>query len=162
MKYEEEIKQAVNELKDSSVTVNNIVYQLVSSYTTTLDNVVHAIERMLKQSDDLTDDQLARMSLDLASALYSAAINLEYAGIQDDIAKMARKIKYNKALVEVTGKVVDKQSLAEIASEQEAMVSNIASSAYKQLKARVEYGNELLQSIKKVLTVRIAGLSIKE
>lgn len=159
---ENKIQVSIENLKQDTDSVIQIAYGLIESYVKPLDQLVYEFERLLKQSDDLTDDQLSKMSLELASSLYSVAISLEYAGLRDDIARMARKSKYNQELVKVTGKVVDKQSLAELASREEELLSNIATSAYKQIKARVEYGNELLQSIKKVLTIRLSGMSIKE
>lgn len=159
---ENKIQASIENLKQDTNIVIQIAYGLIESYVKPLDQLVYEFERLLKQSDDLTDDQLSKMSLELASSLYSVAISLEYASLRDDIARMAKKSKYNQELVKVTGKVVDKQSLAELASREEELLSNIATSAYKQIKARVEYGNELLQSIKKVLTIRLSGMSIKE
>lgn len=159
---ENKIQVSIENLKQDTDIVIQIAYGLIESYVKPLDQLVYEFERLLKQSDDLTDDQLSKMSLELASSLYSVAISLEYASLRDDIARMAKKSKYNQELVKVTGKVVDKQSLAELASREEELLSNIATSAYKQIKARVEYGNELLQSIKKVLTIRLSGMSIKE
>jgi hypothetical protein len=46
-------------------------------------------------------------------------------------------------------------SLAELASQEEALISSAYTRAYKTMKAKVENAQELLQSCKKVLSRRI-------
>ena len=55
----------------------------------------------------------------------------------------------------ITGTVADKDSLAELASQEEFIVSAAYNRAYKIMKSKVENAQELLASVKKVLSRRI-------
>jgi hypothetical protein len=57
---------------------------------------------------------------------------------------------YNK----VKGTIADKTALAETESQAEFITNMAYSRAYKKIKLRLDLGNELLQSIKKVITRR--------
>ena len=55
-----------------------------------------------------------------------------------------------------SGTVADKDSLAELASQEEYIVSAAYNRAYKIMKSKVDNAQELLSSCKKVLTRRIS------
>ena len=59
-----------------------------------------------------------------------------------------------------SGTVADKDSLAELASQEEFIVSAAYTRAYKIMKAKVENAQELLGSCKKVLSRRIAEMNL--
>ena len=81
----------------------------------------------------------------------------EQLGIRDDIAKAVYKEMYHTARAsQDKGTVADKDSLAELASQEQYIVSSAYSRAYKTLKSKVENAQELLGSVKKVLSRRMA------
>ena len=80
----------------------------------------------------------------------------EYLGIRDDIAKAVYKEMYHTARAnQSSGTVADKDSLAELASQEEYIVSAAYNRAYRCMKTKVENAQELLQSCKKVLSRRM-------
>ena len=85
----------------------------------------------------------------------------EQLGIRDDIAKAVYKEMYHTARAsQDKGTVADKDSLAELASQEQYIVSSAYTRAYKTLKAKVENAQELLSSCKKVLTRRMTEMSL--
>ena len=81
---------------------------------------------------------------------------VEQLGIRDDIAKAVYKETYHTARQsEDKGTVADKDSIAELSSQQELLTSICYTRAWKTMKAKVESAQELLQSCKKVLTRRM-------
>ena len=58
------------------------------------------------------------------------------------------------------GTIADKDSLAELASQEEYIVSASYTRAYKTVKAKVENAQELLSSCKKVLSRRMAEMEL--
>lgn len=133
------------------------VNDLVKSYIAPVTEVVDFVKQ---RKNTMTDVELVNASVQLSAALYAANAHLERIGLHTDLTNQMRKLKYNEQLVAVTGKVVDKQSLAELACQKETLLCSVVERAYKTLKACVESGTEVLQSIKKVLSLRIQELSI--
>ena len=74
--------------------------------------------------------------------------------------RATRKIPHDTTRDNSEGTVADKNTLAELASQQEYLTNVCYSRAYKMMKAKVEAAQELLQSIKKVLSHRCAELEL--
>ena len=81
---------------------------------------------------------------------------VEQLGIRDDIAKAVYKETYHTTRAsQDKGTVADKDSLAELNSQQELLTSICYTRAWKTMKSKVENAQELLQSCKKVLSRRM-------
>jgi hypothetical protein len=94
--------------------------------------------------------------MNLSTYIYFAGGTCEYLGIRDDISKAVYKEMYHTARAsQSSGTVADKDSLAELASQEEFIVSAAYNRAYKIMKSKVENAQELLASVKKVLSRRI-------
>ena len=77
-----------------------------------------------------------------------------------DISKAIYKEVYNTNRDSIKGTVADKNSLAELASQQEYLTNICYSRAYKIMKAKVENAQELLASCKKVLSHRMQEMEL--
>ena len=55
------------------------------------------------------------------------------------------------------GRVSEKESVAQMASQRDALITSIHSRAYRKVKSRIEFATETLGSLKKVLANRIAN-----
>ena len=108
-----------------------------------------------------TDDELDDICINLSTRIYFAGGLCERLGIRDDIAKAVYKEAYhsNRSVID-KGTVADKDSLAELQSQQEAIISAAYTRAYKTMKAKVENAQELLQSCKKVLSRRMQEIEL--
>ena len=94
--------------------------------------------------------------MNLATYIYFAGGMCENLGIRDDIAKAVYKEVYNSSRNSMSsGTVQDKNAQAELHSQEEALISASYTRAYKTVKSKVENAQELLGSVKKVLSHRM-------
>ena len=157
-----EIQEKLEEIQENGYNLQQISYGIIKNYISELDDITQYISSLFKGVDNVETDVLSKLSVRLSSCLYSVSVYLEYAGLQEDYARLVRKEKYQTELTRAVGRVVNKQGIAVLNSIKETLVQNIAESCYKQIKGRLDYGTELLQSIKKILTLRISSSQIKE
>ena len=156
-----DIKDTVEE---HSKTIDTIVEGIIQPYCKDLDNYVLFIKDCLKDGENPpTSDELDDFCLNLSTYIYFAGGMCEQLGIRDDIAKAVYKEMYHTARAsQDKGTVADKDSLAELASQEQFIVSSAYTRAYKTLKSKVENAQELLSSCKKVLTRRMTEMSLTQ
>lgn len=157
---------AIQDIKDTveahSRAIDEIVNGIIRPYCKDLDNYVAFIKDCLKDGENPpTTDELDDFCLNLSTYIYFAGGMTEQLGIRDDIAKAVYKEMYHTARArQDKGTVADKDSLAELASQEEYIVSSSYTRAYKTMKAKVENAQELLSSVKKVLSRRIQEMEL--
>lgn len=144
-------------VEDDSSQIDNIVNDIIKPYCKPLDEYVEFIRDLLKDGENPpTDQELDDMCINLATRIYFAGGLCEQLGIRDDISKAVYKEMYHASRASVEkGTVADKDSLAELASQQEYIISGVYTRAYKMMKSKVENAQELLQSIKKIIGRRM-------
>lgn len=156
----------IYDIKDTveshSKTIDEIVNGIIRPYCKDLDNYVSFIKECLKDGENPpTSDELDDFCLNLSTYIYFAGGMCEQLGIRDDISKAVYKEMYHTARAsQETGTIADKDSLAELASQEQFIVSSAYTRAYKTLKAKVENAQELLSSCKKVLTRRMTEMEL--
>lgn len=149
----------INELQQridkNSKLIDEIVDGLVESYCKPLDDYVRFIEKVLQDiKHPPTDLELDDFVMNLPVLLYFTGEGMESLGIKEDTSKAIKMEKYNEVYNQVKGTIADKTALAETESQAEYITNMAYSRAYKKIKLRLDLGNELLQSIKKVITRR--------
>ena len=144
-------------VEDNSHIVDNIVRDIIKPYTEDLDKYVRFIKDCLRDGEQPpTNYELEDFCMNLSTDIYFASGMCEQLGIRDDIAKAVYKETYNNARDNADrGTVQDKNTLAELESQQEQLISVCYTRAYKTVKAKVESAQELLSSCKKVLSHRM-------
>ena len=144
-------------IESNAGALDRIVDEIISPYCRDLDKYVRFIKDCLKDGESPpTNEELDDFCMNLSTYIYFAGGTCEYLGIRDDIAKAVYKEMYHTARAsQSTGTVADKDSLAELASQEEAIVSAAYNRAYRCMKTKVENAQELLQSCKKVLSRRM-------
>ena len=161
MKFQLGDKKRVDEVKkqveDDSKQIDEIVNGIIKPYCKSLDEYIEWISEILQDGENPpTDQELDDMCINLATRIYFAGGLCEQLGIRDDISKAVYKEMYHTSRASIDkGTVADKDSLAELASQEEFVVSSAYTRAYKTMKAKVENAQELLQSIKKVIGRRM-------
>ena len=159
MSSRDEIRQKV---ESNSAAIEEIVNEIIKPYCEDLDNYVDFIRSVLKdESNPPTAQELDDFCMYLSTYLYYAGGMQERLGIKDDIARAVYKEVYhtNRDGIE-KGTVADKDSLAELASQEEALVSMAYKRAYGIMKMKVAAGQELLSSVKKVISRRLAEIEL--
>jgi len=153
----DEIHDIKADVEGKSTIIDEIVGSIIQPYCKDLDKYVLFIKDCLKDGENPpTTDELDDFCLNLSTYIYFAGGMCEQLGIRDDIAKAVYKEMYHTARAsQEKGTVADKDSLAELASQEEYIVSSSYTRAYKTMKSKVENAQELLASVKKVLSRRI-------
>lgn len=154
----DKVKEVQLHVERNSKTINDIVNDIIQPYCKDLDNYVVFIKECLEDGQNPpTDAELDDFCMNLSTYIYFAGGMVEQLGIRDDIAKAVYKETYHTARSEQDkGTVADKDSIAELNSQQELLTSICYTRAWKTMKAKVENAQELLQSCKKVLTRRMS------
>ncbi len=153
--------EKVNKIKEKveidSELMDDVVNGIIQPYVKDLDNYVLFIKEVLKDGENPpTNAELDDFSLNLATYIYFAGGMCEQLGIRDDISKAVYKEMYHSQRSAIDkGTISDKDSLAELASQQEYLVSVCYTRAYKTVKSKVENAQELLSAVKKVLSRRM-------
>ena len=166
MKYDninlEKISSIKLHIEDNSEKINDIVSDIIKPYICELDNYVSFIHDILKDGENPpTVQELEDFCMNLSTDIYFASGMQEYLGIRDDIAKAVYKETYNTVRDNTTiGTIADKNSSAELASQQENLISICYTRSYRIVKAKVEAAQELLASCKKIISRRIAELEL--
>lgn len=144
-------------VENNSKQIDDIVKTILSPYINELDNYVGFIRNCLKDGENPpTNEELDDFCMNLATYIYFAGGMCEQLGIRDDISKAVWKEMYNSKRNGIDkGTVDDKNTIAELASQQEQLTNICYSRAYKIMKSKVENAQELLSSCKKVLTRRM-------
>ena len=154
---QERIAELEDNVEMNSRQLDNIVNEIVKPYVRDLDKYVAFIKDCLKDGENPpTTQELEDFCMNLSTYIYFASGTAEYLGIRDDIAKAVYKEMYNTSRTALTkGTVQDKDSIATLHSQEEAIISAAYTRAYKIVKAKVDSAQELLSSAKKVLSHRI-------
>lgn len=159
-KYDNVDLDKINEIKlhveNGSDQMDKIVDSIISTYVEELDDYVAKIDdKLCDKANPPTDADLDRFCMNLGTLIYFAGSMCEKLGIRDDIAKAVYRETYNNARDNSKGTVQDKNTLAELSAQQEQLISIAYTRAYKIVKAKVENAQELLSSIKKVISRRM-------
>jgi hypothetical protein len=160
--YEKLNKKQIQDIQSkvnlSSEKLEEIVYEIVSPYSSDLDRYVDFIREILKDGENPpTAYELDDFCLNLSVYLYYASSMQEQLGIRDDISRALYKEIYNSyRQSQEKGTVADKDAIAELASQQEYLTSVCYKRAYSIMKAKVSAGQELLSSIKKIISRRMS------
>ncbi len=148
-------------VEDNSSVVDGIVNDIISPYVKDLDNYVRFISKCLSNGEQPpTNCELEDFCMNLSTYIYFASGMCEQLGVRDDIAKAVYKETYNNARDTAGGTVQDKNTMAELESQQEQLISVCYNRCYKTMKAKVESAQELLSSCKKVLTHRMQEIEL--
>ena len=162
MNFDELDKTKVKAVQDKvdldTKQLEDVVNGIVTPYTERLDNYVDFIAGILKDGENPpTAQELDDFCMNLSVYLYYASAMQEQLGIKNDISNAIYKEMYNNARqVQDKGTVDDKNSLAELASQTEYLTSVCYKRAFGICKAKVSAGQELLSSIKKIISRRIS------
>lgn len=155
---EDSLTKIQENIESNAGALDRIVDEIISPYCRDLDKYVGFIKECLKDGENPpTNEELDDFCMNLSTYIYFAGGTCEYLGIRDDISKAVYKEIYHTARAsQNSGTVADKDSLAELASQEEYIVSAAYNRAYKIMKSKVDNAQELLGSVKKVLTRRIS------
>lgn len=149
-------------VEDNSKVLSDIVDDIIHPYCKDLDNYVEFVKDCLKNGErPASNRELEDFCMNLSTYIYYASGVVETLGIRDDISKAIWKEMYHSTRNNTTGgTVADKDSIAELSSQQEQLTNICYNRAYRIMKAKVDSAEELLQSAKKVLSHRMQEMEL--
>ena len=152
-----ELENVKNSVENNSSQIQEIVEGIIKPYCKDLDNYVDFIKSILADGENPpTSQELDDFCMNLSVYIYYASGMQEQLGIKDEIARAIYKEMYHSSRDSIDkGTVADKDSLAELASQQEYLVSVCYKRAYNIIKAKVSAAQEMLASVKKVISRRM-------
>lgn len=158
----DKVKNIKLHVEDNSVKIDDIVTEIITPYCKDLDDYVRFIASCLGNGNNPpTNAELEDFCMNLSTFIYFAGGMCEQLGIRDDISKAIWKEMYHtKRSALDGGTVADKDSLAELESQQEQLTNICYARAYKTMKSKVENAQELLGSCKKVLSHRMQEMEL--
>ena len=168
MTYDELDKNKINkiqhEVEDDSEQITEIVNSIIQPYCKDLDNYVGFIKDVLKDGENPpTAQELDDFCMNLSVYIYYASGMQEQLGIKDDIARAVYNEMYHNTRNNLDkGTISDKDSIAQLESQQEYLTSVCYKRAYSIMKAKVSAAQEILSSIKKIITRRIQEYALTQ
>lgn len=152
------MEELISNVDMDSKKLDEIVNGIIKPYCVDLDKYIDFIAGILKDGENPpTAQELDDFCLNLSVYLYYASGMQEQLGIRDDISRAIYKETYNgHRQAQEKGTISDKDSLAELASQQEYLVSVCYKRAYSIMKSKVSSGQELLSSCKKIISRRMS------
>lgn len=155
--------EAVREkVEGSAAIMEKVIDEIITPYCKPLDDYVQFIGKCLNNGETPpTDDELDDFCLNLSTQIYFTASLCERLGVRDDISRSVYKEIYHNTRNNLEyGTVADKDSVAELESQQEQITNICYSRAYKIVKNKVDAAQELLSSCKKVLSRRMSDAEL--
>ena len=158
----DKVAEIRKKVEEDSKAISEIVNDIIKPYCEDLDKYVEFIRSVLKDGENpATAQELDDFCMNLSVLIYYAGAMQEQLGIKDDISKAIYKEMYHSCRDTIEkGTVADKDSLAELASQQEYLTSVCYKRAYSVMKAKVGAAQELLASCKKIISRRITELEL--
>ena len=156
-------KVRMNNERVESLTavVREMVKTIVDEACSELDKYMSVIDEILRDSDNpVSDEELEDFTLNLPSLLYLVSARREELRVKEDVARAIHKDVYNRVREKAQGTVADKDTAADLAAQSEAITVIVLQRAGSSIKTREEAAWEMLNSVKKVLTRRIAELEL--
>ncbi len=149
--------ELLDKVEDNSAELDATINDIIERYSGELDEYISFFMGILINDEHPpTDAELDDFALRLSSLIYFTSVGAEQMGIRDDLSSSAYKEAYNVARsMQKSGTVADKNAQAELDAMAEKVVSIVYSKAYRILKAKVESAQEVLSSVKKVMSRRM-------
>lgn len=147
----------------NSAVITTMVDRLVAEYCEPLDNYMKYCKEVVGDPNNPpTDAELEQFVLNLPVLLYFTGEAQESLGIKEDIAKAIRQELFSEAYAKADGTIGDKTAVAELATQLEFVTQSAYQRAYKKIKLRMESANEMLQSVKKVVSRRMSEYDLSK
>lgn len=157
---------AVRKNNDRIENLSNVVRSMVKVFVNEacgeLDSYMSQIDKILTNDEGVpvSDDELEDFTLNLPSLLYLTASRREELRIKEDVAKAVYKEVFNRVREKAQGTVADKDTAADLAAQAEAISVIVLQRAGSSIKSKEEAAWEMLNSVKKVLSMRIAEIDL--
>lgn len=144
-------------IKEYGNMIDTLVDRTVREFSKDLDEYIESVQPLLVDvNNPITDAELESIILTLPQLIYWASTGQERLGIREEISHSIREEQFVQAVKGKEGSVSLKTKQAEMEILVEDYTELIYSHASKLLKSKVNGATEILQSVKKILSKRMA------
>lgn len=163
----DKLQEFMNDIESTGKSVFDITDELVSYYGGDLDDYVRLIKEGLENPSSFSDEELESLVVRLPELLYWVSSGVEEVGTKEDLCKIKKTEVYNEALKKISESGVkltatEKTSLAQEECLYEQLILIAYTRAGRRLKAKLDVGMELLQSVKKIISSRILDKEVSK
>jgi hypothetical protein len=155
-------KELLDKVELNAGEIEKVVTDIIEPYVSELDDYMKWVREILRDDEKPpTDVELDDIAMTLSTLIYFVSTGTEQMGIRDDLSKVAYKEAYNTARSMLDkGTVADKNTQAELDALSDHIVNVVYSKAYKIMKAKAESAQEVLASVKKVISRRCSEMEL--
>lgn len=140
------------DIAEKNFKIENFIKKTVDEICGELDKEIIFISSNMGK---LTDNDLMLISMKLPTIIYNVYTQLETIGGKADTAKIVVENTYNKKFISIDSGTVDyKKSVASMETSEQEMYVVGYQRAYKLIQGRVQAAYELVNSAKKILSVK--------
>jgi len=153
----QKLSNCKHKVEEDAEQLQAIVDEIVKPYVEDLDKYIAFVKDILKDGENPpTAQELDDFCMNISVFIYYASGMQEQLGIKDDISKALYREMYNTIRDNQTsGTIADKDSIAELQSQTEYLTSVLYKRAYGIVKAKVAAAQEILSSVKKIISRRM-------
>lgn len=154
-------KELQNKVENNALQLEEIVNRIVSSYTDKLDEYMNKIHDVLTDdADELTESDMAKILIVLNSYAYFIGSKCEISALRADVAEMVYNEKYNISLLDASGTVATKSSIAASKAQEEEVIKIIYNRVYKILKNKLDSTIRMSDGVKKIISLRVKAMEL--
>lgn len=157
------LEETLNKVNVDYEIYNDIIDSIRKSYCEKLDTLVISFNNkvIVEEADDST---LEKFLFQFGVEIYQLSSKLEQIGMKEDISKIVYKEIYNTSYLnsrEKDGEKKNKLTVAELvaiaeqSSNYECIVNMLYDRLYSEMKIKISSANEIVSSIRKVITRRM-------
>ena len=162
----EKVQSLLDATEENSKYFENMVGQIVTSYSADLDDLMTSLYGALTQEEAISTDGLERYYAELTNLLYFMSERVEKLNVYSDMSKAAAKEVYNKAYLNASSEkdekgksirtVAENTSIAETSAQYEGVVNQVYEHAYRTVKMKLDAASEMVSTLKHILRKRIS------
>jgi hypothetical protein len=164
------VENLLQQTSSNVIYFNNACADVIKKYSEPLDNLMSDLYVECIKDGNATTDTLNKYYLELANMIYFMIDKLEQLSVYADMANSASKEVYSKSYLSNqvkesgTGKnkttVAELQAQAGLASQYESVVASIYEHAYKVVKGKMTSAQDMLNTLRKILSVKSAEMQL--
>lgn len=158
------LQEVINSNQNNIDYFNSTCTQIVKAYSESLDNLMLDLYEECIKNENPSIRTLEKYYLELSNMIYFMIEKVENLGVYADLSEKARKEVYANTYINLSidkdekGKskstIAEMQVKADMSSQYEDVVSAIYDKAYKVIKGKVSSAQDMMNTLRKILTVR--------
>lgn len=166
---ETKVQQLINDTESNIEYFVTISDQVLTSYTSDLDDIMQKIYKEVVLVDYPATDVIEKYFVELSNVIYFMSEKLERLGVYDDMSKAMMQEVFNRAYIDGQTSSVDSKNKITVAeltaraqesSKYEAVVNSIYSRSYSVFKSKINSANTMVATLSKILSKRMQEMNL--